>query len=562
MTTSIQPAIASILTPFLIAAHFICAAPAASAASPTPVSVDHGPEWDAQKRDEFYSLDQGSHIMPLAWIKALKAADGSPFMADSLQRYGYLPNDASPAKLPVGFTASGLPGKESIGMTCAACHTRQVEHDGKSYRIDGGPAMADFQALMSDLDAAVGSVINSAPAFADFARSVLGTAHGPEDAKTLRQTVSDWHVRNTALMSHSLPKANSWGPGRLDAVSMIFNRLTGLALGGPPTYLIPNNIKLADVPVRYPFLWNASKQDKTQWAGFASNDNEFVRLGRNVGQALGVFALFRPVKDGSPPNGINYMAENSVNFENLKRLEILTTFIGPPRWPWPLDQALAAKGAKIYDTECATCHGTSSRPTPWETKIEPIDDVRTDYRQLVMLQRTASAGVLAGAAFPLEIPPLGNEDAAGRILLNAVLGSLFNFYFPPLPAPPRGDVEAARSAIEDARKRSAEPAQKPGFEARVLDGVWAAAPYLHNGSVPTLADLLKPAAERTPSFKVGPAYDPKAVGLASEQTHFGAVLTTTDCSDRGSGNSRCGHEYGTTLDRDQKAALLEYLKKL
>jgi hypothetical protein len=77
-----------------------------------------------------------------------------------------------------------------------------------------------------------------------------------------------------------------------------------------------------------------------------------------------------------------------------------------------------------------------------------------------------------------------------------------------------------------------------------------------------LAELLKPAAERVKSFKVGPAYDIVNVGLAVEQSKFNYPLQTTDCSDRNSGNSRCGHEFGTTLSVDEKNALLEYLKTL
>ncbi|MGH8511684.1 MAG: di-heme-cytochrome C peroxidase, partial [Gammaproteobacteria bacterium] len=91
----------------------------------------------------------------------------------------------------------------------------------------------------------------------------------------------------------------------------------------------------------------------------------------------------------------------------------------------------------------------------------------------------------------------------------------------------------------------------------------AAAPYLHNGSVPTLAELLKPAAERIDSFEIGPAYDVVNIGLAAEQNRFvNDVLKTTDCSDRNSGNSRCGHEFGTQLSAGDKQALLEYLKTL
>ena len=98
------------------------------------------------------------------------------------------------------------------------------------------------------------------------------------------------------------------------------------------------------------------------------------------------------------------------------------------------------------------------------------------------------------------------------------------------------------------------------YETRVLEGIWAAAPYLHNGSVPSLAELLKPANERVASFKVGPAYDKENVGLAVDQPKFDYTLQTTGCDAPNSGNSRCGHEYGTQLKPDEKKALLEYLK--
>lgn len=99
------------------------------------------------------------------------------------------------------------------------------------------------------------------------------------------------------------------------------------------------------------------------------------------------------------------------------------------------------------------------------------------------------------------------------------------------------------------------------YEARVLHGIWSAAPYLHNGSVPTLAELLKPAAKRVKAFKIGPQYDPDAVGLAVNQGVFSSDYQVGDC-DGVSGNGNCGHEYGTDLSPDDQRALLEFLKKL
>ena len=57
----------------------------------TPQAIDQGTNWNAAARRDFYSRDQGSRIMPLRWIAALKQPGGEPFMADSLSRYGYLP---------------------------------------------------------------------------------------------------------------------------------------------------------------------------------------------------------------------------------------------------------------------------------------------------------------------------------------------------------------------------------------------------------------------------------------------------------------------------------------
>jgi hypothetical protein len=95
-----------------------------------------------------------------------------------------------------------------------------------------------------------------------------------------------------------------------------------------------------------------------------------------------------------------------------------------------------------------------------------------------------------------------------------------------------------------------------------LYGIWATAPYLHNGSVPTLADLLKKPDQRPAAFDVGRSYDIDKVGLAANQNGRGERRVTTGCEARNSGNSRCGHDFGTDLSEPDKLALLEYLKVL
>lgn len=544
-----------------------------------PILMDQGAEWTASARKDFYSRDQGSRIMPLRWIAALKQPDGRPFMADSLGRYGYLPNKASkPAGLPVGFTvASGSEGQD-IGMNCSACHTRQIEVNGTAYLIDGGPGIVDFQNFLADLDVAVNTVLTNNQVFTDFAHAVLGPSASMKDKEKLRKAVKAWYLPYHTLIERALP-SQPWGPARLDAVSMIFNRLTGLDIGPPPTYMIPENIQPAIAPVRYPFLWNAAIQDKTQWPGFASNGNDILGLARNLGEVYGVFGVFHPKKDAWHLLGIDYLHKNSAEFQGLGALEDLVKKIGPPKWPWGVDQGLANKGKEIFarKTEqggCADCHGIRPGQTRFldrKTWATPIMDVGTDSKEYEVLARTVKTGVLEGAKIPFIAKALKPVDTAFNVLGTSVIGSILQHYVPVLmKTEDEARVKGAQSPLpletESLRDAFITPATtaKPSYayESRVLEGIWAAAPYLHNGSVPTLVELLKPAAERVSSFKIGPAYDIVNVGLAVEQTRFDYTLRTTDCSDRNSGNSRCGHEFGTTLSADEKKALLEYLKTL
>jgi len=584
------------------------------ASDPAPIFTDQGSNWTPVTRADFYSRDQGSRMIPLAWLQALKQSNGQPFLADSLARYGYLPNSANTNGLPVGFTASGAAGVQIAGMTCSACHTRQITAEGKTYRIDGGPAIVDFQSFLADLDAAIAQVVATNDAFKSFAMSVLrSTTPDADDVSMLRRNVDLWYLRYHTIITRALPTP-AWGPARLDAVGMIFNRLTGLDLGPPPSFLIADNIKKADAPVRYPFLWNAPVQDKTQWPGFADNGGSVLGLARNLGEVYGVFGVFEPRRDGL---FINFLNNNSANFDGLIRLEDLIKLIGPPKWPWLIDTNLAAQGKVIFDRPmadggCKSCHqikiSKAIRIPPVQTWVTPIQKVGTDTKEYDVLGWRAKTGVLQGAFIPFITDPLQADDQAFNILKTSVIGSIgeqalrgggapptsalvaaapdvqiqlapdarpvqlfrlppglrdlqgaFNIPTIPPPAPLRFHIQGIAIPTPPA---PAAPPPRGSYESRVLEGIWATAPYLHNGSVPTLAELLKPAAERVAQFKIGNAYDTVNVGLAVEQPQFNYTLVTTDCSDLNSGNSRCGHEFGTQLSSQEKKALLEYLKTL
>ena len=548
--------------------------------------VDQGPQWFRNTRAAFYTQDQGSRLMPLRWFRALKQENGQPFMADNLSRYGYLENkENAGSSLPVGFTTNGPVGNESIGMNCAACHTREIEVGIKVYRIDGGPAIADFQSFLRDLDKAVGKVAKDPVVFNDFAAAVLEGNQSTAEIALLRQKLKTWYLPFHTIVDRALPQS-PWGPGRLDAVGMIFNRLTGLDIGPAwKLHLIPENIRRASAPTRYPFIWNAAIQDRTQWPGFAANGNDLLGLARNIGEVIGVFAEFYPQPDPNKVLKIDYSSNNSANTEGLMALEDLIKRIGAPRYQWPVDQALAKAGEEIFNwptsrgSGCADCHGIrlgKDRLTGNTTWVTPLQDVGTDSREYDILKWTAKTGVLNGARIPLIGKALKPVDSSFSVLGLAVEGTILQRLRTvgrfAMASDEGSNPESLSISTSDERADSLkgaftlEPAtDKPfKYEARVMQGIWAVAPYLHNGSVPTLADLLEPVSNRPKSFQIGPKYDPTdKVGLAAEQTRFpDFTLNTTDCSQRNSGVSNCGHEFGVGLKPEEKKALLEYLKTL
>ena len=378
--------------------------------------------------------------------------------------------------------------------------------------------------------------------------------------------------------------------------------------------------------MRYPFIWNAPIQDHTQWTGFADNGSDVLALSRNLGEVFGVFGVFEPKNDGLI---VNFLNNNSANFDGLGNLETLVRAIGAPKWPWqsthPIDAALAVQGQAVFarpqaNGGCIECHGIAPgklRFPAMQTWATPIVNVGTDTHAHDILAWTdKQTGVLKGAFIPFATQPLGDKDQAFNILATSVIGSiaeqalrgggapnaaavvatgvdtqiqnapaslalslkrlppalrdLQGAFHPPTPSAATStapdlfpNLRVLGLAIPNLIAPAAPLPPKGAYEARVLQGIWATAPYLHNGSVPTLTELLKPSAQRVKQFKLGPAYDPVNVGLAVDQTQFDYTVTTTDCSNLNSGNSNCGHEYGTTqLTDPEKKALLEYLKTL
>ena len=569
--------------------------------------------WSEADRSTFYTTTQGSHMMPYAWFKALRRLDAdAAFAGDSLRRYGYLRNDVSPANpegLPVGFTIDTRAGFDppQIGMTCAACHTAQLDfvRDGATHslRLDGAPANADFQQFLTDLAAVARATVKEPDRFDAFAKSALGEGASAAKAARLKTDFGQWVKQFGDFMDQSLPADAPWGPGRLDAFGMIFNRVTARDLG------VPSNFRTADAPVSYPFLWNASRQDHTQWNGGVPNGLYIQALGRNTGEVYGVFADFAPrrVLGQTPltPAQIDYK-NNSADFAGLQTLEEKIAVLRPPPWPrdiFPVDDALAAAGKPLFEAHCGSCHSEQASPDLPGLWATPVRAVGTDAKMVANSVLTADPGLLTGALMPPPAIGARIADPARKsdILGNVVIGSqLAEAFIPPIPSPAKlarsGVLRALRKDLAEhfpgesldasfgpqvsasARFDAANQLRSfvnarlsnmfnpprdpagPAYESRVLHGIWATAPYLHNGSVPNLWELLRPPGERLKTFMVGSrVFDPKNVGYASDASPFKAGAFVADPA-KGNGNG--GHEYGTTLSEADRWALIEYLKTL
>jgi hypothetical protein len=424
-------------------------------------------------------------------------------------------------------------------------------------------------AFLAALDQALTRTVNDDAAFDRFAIRVLG----PGSSQQVRQQLRDgpdglrpWAGRFSVFVQQS--KANtSWGPRRLDAFGMIFNRVTSIDLG------IRGNGQPPDAPVSYPFLWGTSWHDFTQWTGAVRNEPDLARLARNVGQVLGVFGTL----DFSHLLGY----PTSANVPNLVQLEATLSQLKAPEWPGALfgvpDAQRLANGERLFSNNCAGCHHLVPRDNQLQratvTRV-PLARVGTDETTAMLAaRRVAQTGMLKGRRIePLKPDTFGDTAPAAAILNHAVIGALAGGVVEDADAALR-DVGIAPSAVTalaavprpgprlSVQAMFVNPVPDLTYKARPLNGIWATSPYLHNGSVRTLKQLLLPPAQREQSFLVGSReFDPAEVGFVSAAAAGAAQPFLFDT--RITGNSNKGHVYGTALSDADKADLLEFLKTL
>ncbi len=284
--------------------------------------------WSPEQRAWFYHAGQGTELLPYKWFLALeqpkiKVFGTVPKFADSayLARFGFLPDAANPQNpdgLPVGFARDTVIDPNSghsvevVGLSCAACHTGQLEYQGKGIRIDGGSATVDLASFQTELGYAVAFTDKIPFRFDRFARAVLGD-NASDDAKAKLRQEFEAFLNAGLAEKNEADKLKLYqavaGFGRTDALGRIGNYVFGTELDNA-------NLRVANAPANFPPLWY------TSWFAWVQYNASIQQpMVRNIGEALGVRArvnltdpakLYRstvnvkePMGDGKPARRAN-----------------------------------------------------------------------------------------------------------------------------------------------------------------------------------------------------------------------------------------------------------------
>jgi hypothetical protein len=549
--------------------------------APVQIYLDQG--WSEDQRQQFYTISQGSQLMPLNWFLALERPSSEDlFLADDLSRFGYLPNvrgRLNPNGLPVGF-AEDEKGGRWVGLTCAACHTNQVDYRGTTLRIDGGPTDADLFAFLTEVSMSLQATLGDDAKFKRFALKVAGSDVRAQ--RDLRFQLIRYTAYFSTFVQASTPDA-PWGPARADAFGMIFNRVSAIDLSDEAIWAwfepLEKNNRATDAPVSYPFLWGTSRLDFVQWNAVAPNTRKYERLERNIVEVIGVFAR---INLRNPNGTLTHGYTSSVNVGNQIFIEEnLIRLLQSPQWPESLlgtiDKSKAAKGASLYTRNCVSCHALTERnsTSPVSVKRVPVENVGTDSTMTVNVAcRTSDTGILAGSREPIGVGhKLEQLDSTLSLAANVGVGVLETWLFSKEALSTQataaknptvsilGKTQTLAQTIPVPFQIATGPsgncdAKHEFYKAAPLRGIWATAPYFHNGSVPSLYQLLLPSGQRVAQFQVGTReFDPINVG-------FDISLGTFHFDTRIPGNGNKGHNYGALLTDDERWQLVEYLKTL
>jgi hypothetical protein len=513
------------------------------AAEILPTGLDTG-----QLRETWHRTPEGSDVFPVALLQALKDPSSGRPLIEIMERYGFVASPVDDTGLPVGFTRLLSKNGDFVmtGINCAACHSSRITHKGRSLYVDGAPNFVDIEAFFRGVIAATEGLLKPDLGsdqvefllrFAYFNSLELdrlrksgngdtgygGPAAAPsvllshEKAEQSLEFLLQ-QLRSAVRIMESFEKQTPAGPGRADSFGIIRNILmTPELVGGT------GNFRPMTAPVSIPHLFGFASFTNLHWDG-----NTTTGTDRNYAQAIALGAKLDPktLASSTRPYG-------------LYQMEMAAWKLTPPRWPEAIfgavDPARVARGRKLFQSQsCVDCHTGET----W-TRLEVIG---TDPNRLLNYNEPIDKGWSRTESYATNLHRFAvavKQKAYADNNVSAADQKRMDTWHDGVPA----------MWIETKEK---------GYFTRPLRGLWATAPFLHNGSVPTLWDLLQPAAKRPARFPVGHReFDPKKVGYVDAPAK---VVWEFDTSV--SGNRNTGHEYGTGLTDEQKWDLVEYLKTL
>ena len=582
-----------------------------------PTYLDQG--WNTKLRELYYYTPQGSYLIPANWFKALEQASTTKSFSapENLTKYGWITDPSNTTglnnyNLPIGFAIDPVdqPGTGKwLGLTCSACHTGNISVKGKTIRIDGAPSTADLDVFFTDLSNAVQATLLDKSKFQRFTANVLGKNATPTDIKNLETEYSYFATTLAGQLWMRTPPIHT-GPGRVDALGQIINALSVFDLKEP------DNLRAPSAPVSYPFVWIAPKLDWVQWDPIASNP-----IARNAGEVLGVFGhanflgskeqvlrteikikaqdtFQKAAQDLIPPSlqqkvlvpivdkavkdkaELNTLAghtnkglfSSTVIYKNIYDIEQWLVDLKEPTWQeasfGTINQDLAKQGQALFNKDCLSCHNMPPYTlTPKEQnvagkqfiKIGRVNykDVGTDPTYIEnLLSRFTKTNDLSGLIFNNQkVVPTGSFfiGSVAAVVKQGLIDeglsvqqqleySDYRFYPPKTPG--AEPLPYLPPAIDD-------------LKAGPLLGIWATGPFLHNGSVPNIYELLSPPEARSKKFWIGNReLDTEKLGFVSTENHGGFLF---DTSVKGNGNQ--GHVYpAKPYSEAERLAVIEYLK--
>lgn len=520
----------NLLNPALLAGSLLLAG---ATLSGPDIASQQTPGWSDADRQFLLHGSMGSEFIPESVLKAFIATYPDLFPTQDFSHLGMIPDSAF--GWPIGMSRAErrhLGGLTSVGINCASCHVAEIESGaGSRLRILGVTSHFNVEAFY-------GSIIISTFRTADpanmqpFLGAYLNIAKPISNQVTPAHRIEALNARwaeqkDAILKAMSADPAAGAGPGSLHDIKpmdlncinvahadlpalassmlkLFHNIRAGLHVpDAPPTEAPPASGPgrndafglLAVVllhspqgyaPSKFGVVWNMDQRRWVHWDGGTQSP-----LARNLLASLGLGA---PLVDGKA----------LLDFDLVKHQTEITEKIRPPKYPFDIDRAAAARGKTLYERTCAKCHDGP------EDDSRLHGDIGTD---------------------PLRAELFSPSQAAkfGQFLADVKVDG-----YTPMKDGLRGTQK---------------------YWSPRLEGVWARSPYLHNGSVRTMKDLLTPPSQRPTSMHRGSRiYDETAMGYTDDGPYI------LDNSSPGSSNA--GHDYGTDLSESDKKDLIEFLKSL